>query len=159
MMSLAVGTLCIYPVYSKQLIYVNLVLKSLAMQKDFEGWNIKKQSIDIRLQAPFYHEREVWWCSLGVNVGYEQDGTGRNYDRPVLIIKGFNPQVFFGVALTGKKRQSKYHLPVGLVEGREASAILSQVRLIDTKRLIRKASTLDESTFKLVKEALKKVLF
>lgn len=129
------------------------------MQKDFEGWNKKKQEIDHKPEAPFYHEREIWWCSLGVNVGFEQDGTGKNYDRPVLVIKGFNPQVFFGVALTGKKRQNKYHLPIGEVEGREASAILSQVRLIDTKRLIRKASTLDEDTFEAVKEALKTTLF
>ena len=113
----------------------------------------------MRLEAPFYHEREVWWCSLGVNVGFEQDGTGKNYDRPVLVIKGFNAQVFFGVALTGKKQQSKYHIPVGKIEGREASVILSQVRLIDTRRLIRKASTLDETTFETVTEGIKDTLF
>lgn len=129
------------------------------MQKDFDTWNTRKKIINSFPEAPFYHEREIWWCSLGVNVGFEQDGTGRNYDRPVLVLRGFNAQVFFGVALTGKKRQSKYHLPIGLVEGREASAILSQVRLIDSKRLVRKASTLDEATFEVVKEALKKVLF
>ena len=129
------------------------------MNKDFDKWNTKKKVINAKPEAPFYHEREIWWCSLGVNVGFEQDGTCRNYDRPVLVVRGFNAQVFFGVALTGKKRKSKYHLPIGLVEGREASVILSQVRLIDTKRLVRKATTLDEHAFKEVKEALKKVLF
>jgi len=113
------------------------------MEKDFEGWNSKKQQIHAHAVAPFYHKREVWWCSLGVNVGFEQDGTGVNYDRPVLIVQGFNAHVFFGVALTEKIKQGRYYVPIGKVEGREASVILSQVRLIDSKRLIRKASTLD----------------
>ena len=108
------------------------------MEKDFEGWNARKK-LHKHAVGPFYHKREIWWCSLGVNVGFEQDGTGRNYDRPVVVVKGFNPHVVFGVALTGRKKQARYHVPVGKVEGKEASAILSQVRLIDTKRLVRKA--------------------
>jgi mRNA-degrading endonuclease toxin of MazEF toxin-antitoxin module len=94
-----------------------------------------------------------------VNVGFEQDGTGANYDRPVLIIQGFNSHVFFGVALTGKKKYGKFFMPIGEVEGREASVILSQTRLIDTKRLIRKAGTLDIDIFEKICEELKQTLF
>ncbi|PJF32835.1 MAG: hypothetical protein CUN57_03820, partial [Phototrophicales bacterium] len=65
------------------------------MQKDFDNWNVKKKSIHTDDKAPFCHEREVWWCSLGVNVGFEQDGTGKNYDRPVVILRSFNKNVFF----------------------------------------------------------------
>jgi len=129
------------------------------MEKDFDGWNIKKKNINNNVIPPFYHKREIWWCSLGINVGFEQDGTGANYDRPVLVIRGFNSHVFFGVALTGKRKQGKYFVPIGEVEGREASVILSQVRLIDTKRLIRKAGTLDIDVFKKICEELKQTLF
>ncbi len=129
------------------------------MEKNFDGWNSKKKHINDHVTAPFYHKREIWWCSLGVNIGFEQDGTGKNYDRPVLVIQGFNPQVLFGVALTGKKRQGRYHVPIGEVEGRDASVILSQARLIDTKRLIRKAGTLDNDIFDKVCDELKRTLF
>ncbi len=129
------------------------------MKKDFDSWNLKKQEINDKVNAPFYHEREVWWCALGINVGFEQDGTGKNYDRPVLVVRGFNPHVFFGVALTGKKKQGKFYLPLGEIEGREASVILSQVRLIDSKRLVRKMATLDEGLFEKVQDALKETLF
>jgi mRNA interferase MazF len=129
------------------------------MEKDFDGWNSKKKHINDHAVAPFYHKREIWWCSLGVNVGFEQDGTGTNYDRPVLVIQGFNAHVFFGVALTGKKKQGRYYVPIGDVEGREASVILSQARLIDTKRLIKKAGTLDTDMFDRVCEELKCTLF
>ena len=132
---------------------------SKTKEKDFDGWNVKKKDIHGRGATPFYHKREIWWCSLGVNVGFEQDGTGANYDRPVIVIRGFNPLVFFGVALTGKRKEGRYYLPVGEVEGKQASAILSQVRLIDTKRLVRKAGTLDEDTFDHLCDALKETLF
>ena len=129
------------------------------MAKDFEGWNEKKQEVHSGKAGPFFHEREVWWCSLGVNIGAEQDGTGKNYDRPVVVIRGFNKDIFFGVALTGKKKIGKYYFPLGLVEGREATAVLSQVRLIDAKRLVRKSQTLDETLFAELKTALRLVLF
>jgi hypothetical protein len=55
------------------------------LEKNFDG-GIPKKWIKDHAIAPFYHKREIWWCSLGVNVGFEQDGTGTNYDRPVLVI-------------------------------------------------------------------------
>lgn len=129
------------------------------MKKDFDKWNDEKKKIQSELIPPFCHAREVWWCSLGVNVGFEQDGTGEHFDRPVVVIRGFNKSVFFGVALTGRKRKGMYYFPVGRIEEREASAILSQVRLIDTKRLVRKITMLNEAVFTELKEKLKKTLF
>ena len=96
---------------------------------------------------------------MGVNVGFEQDGTGEHFDRPVVVIRGFNESIFIGLALTGRKRNGTFYFPVGRIEDREASAILSQVRLIDTKRLVRKITMLDEVVFKELKEKLKKALF
>lgn len=129
------------------------------MKKDFDKWNSEKKKIQTEATPPFCHEREVWWCSLGVNVGFEQDGTGEHFDRPVVVVRGFNEKVFLGVALTGRRREDKYYFPVGHIEDREASAILSQVRLIDTKRLVRKITTLEEVVFKELQEKLKKTLF
>lgn len=129
------------------------------MRKDFDGWNKIKKRVQSSTKDAFYHEREIWWCSLGVNVGYEQDGTGSNFDRPILIIKGFNSQIFFAVALTGRKKIGKYYFYLGKVQGREASVVLSQVRVVDTKRLIRKICTIDTSDFLQIKRALNRTLF
>lgn len=128
------------------------------MDKDWDGWSQKKQEMHNHEVVPFFHEREVWWCSLGVNVGSEQDGTGKNYDRPIAIIRGFNKDIFFGVALTGKRKAGRYYFYLGNIEGRDASAILSQVRIIDAKRLVRKAMTLDQALFTRLKAALQKTL-
>jgi len=63
------------------------------------------------------------------------------------VIQGFNPHVFFGVALSRKNKRGQYYAPIGRVERREAAVILSQARLIDTKSLLRKVGTLDKDIF------------
>jgi len=129
------------------------------MEKNFDAWNERKKTVHRDAQRPFYHAREIWWCSVGVNIGNEIDGTGERQDRPVLVICAFNAQTFFGVCLIGHDRQGEYYFPVGSVDGRKAVANLSQVRLFDTKRLIRKIETLDENTFDDLCDALSRVLF
>lgn len=131
----------------------------LNMKKEFDSWNTFKKDMDAKSSKMFCHPREIWWCSLGVNVGFEQNGTGDNFDRPVLVIKGFNEHVFLGVALTGRQKTGKWHFPLGTVDDRQASVVLSQVRIIDTKRLIKKVMTIDQKTFEDLKMALKRALF
>jgi len=63
------------------------------------------------------------------------------------------------VALTGKKKEGKYYFYIGKVLERDATAVLSQLRLIDTKRLIKKINTLDSKIFDRLKEALRKTIF
>lgn len=129
------------------------------MRKEFDMWNIKKKDLHSKQYNVFYHEREIWWCSLGVNVGFEQDGTGKNFDRPVVIVRGFNKNTFFVVGLTGRKKVGKYYFYLGQVDGRDATAVLSQVRLLDSRRLVRKIGMLDEAQFERLKLALIKALF
>ena len=96
---------------------------------------------------------------MGINVGNEQDGTGKNFDRPIVIVKGFNSEIFLALPLTGSKKEGKYYFYLGQISDREATAVLSQIRLIDTKRLIRKIGTLNELTFMKLKNALKASIF
>jgi|SRR3989338_4852195 len=129
------------------------------MEKDFDAWNKEKKVIHGSVSDKFCHPREVWWCSVGVNVGFEQDGTGKNFDRPVVVIRGFNQNIFFGVLLSATTKTGKYYFPLGNLDGRQAVAVLSQVRLIDTKRLVHKIATLDEKLFRDLTDALRKTLF
>ncbi len=56
--------------------------------KDFDTWNNLKKGVNAG-KGKLYKERDIWWCSLGVNVGFEQDGTGNSYERPVVVLRGF----------------------------------------------------------------------
>src|SRR3989344_5721233 len=128
------------------------------MQKDFDGWNEQKKAIDASDYKPLYHAREIRWCRLGINVGFEQDGTGEGRARPVLVMKAFSRYVCLIVPLTTSAKQNPYHVSVGKVEGRVAFAIISQLRLVDTKRLDPKIQTLDKQTFETIRKAVKDML-
>ncbi len=124
--------------------------------KDFDNWNDRKKHIHKQSQyLPLYQEREVRWCRLGINIGFEQDGTGVEYSRPVLILRGFSRQVCLVVPLTTSTKKNKYHVSVGVIADKKASAIISQLRLIDTKRLDQHIATLDKDVFAEIKKAVK----
>ena len=128
------------------------------MEKNFDLWNEKKKEIHRNTEGPFYHEREIWWCSLGVNIGFEQDGSGDEYRRPVLILKSLSKQTFFAVPLTTATRSHPLRPPIGLVENKEARALLSQMRVLDTKRLVRKIGYLNQDTFEQIRKAAKAII-
>ena len=127
------------------------------MQKDFDGWNKEKKITDSG-KGRFYHEREVWWCSLGVNVGHEQDGTGKEFRRPVLILKALSRQTCLVIPLSSVQHVHPMRMSVGVVGGREAQAILSQMRVVDTKRFISRMDILKKETFEEIRKAVRAML-
>ena len=42
-----------------------------------------------------------------MNIGYEQDGSGNDFIRPVVIIRKFNNEIFWGVPLTKTRKKIK----------------------------------------------------
>lgn len=121
--------------------------------KEFDKWNELKKKLHSSKKADrfYFREREVWWCSLGVNVGYEQDGKNENFERPILIIKVFNAEVLWIVPLTSRQKDNKYYYKFDY-KTEPQSVILSQIRLISSKRLLRKIWTFPEKDFGKVKE-------
>lgn len=126
--------------------------------KDYSLWHKIKSWLHNNKPRVFFHEREVWWCSIGLNVGFEQDGKGRDYARPVLIIKGFSKEVFLCVPLTTKNKTNRFYADVDINDGIKRKAILSQIRLIDAKRLQEKIGVVDVLEFKKIKEAIIKLI-
>ena len=128
------------------------------MEKDFNGWNQAKKTIHDAGEYKLYHTREIWWCSLGVNIGFEQDGSNEEHRRPVLILKGLSKQTCFVIPLTTATQEHPLRPSIGLVEGKAARALLSQMRTIDNKRLVRKIGYLDKDIFAQIQKAAKGLL-
>lgn len=126
------------------------------MNKDFNNWNTKKTHIHHEKMRPFFHEREIWFCSLGVNVGFEQDG-GKGFLRPVVVIKKFNNDIAWCVPLTTKEKHGKYYVEV-IIDEVKGNAILSQLRLIDGKRFHYKVGDIDEAVFDEIKRKIRQLL-
>ena len=134
------------------------------MKKDYKIWQPQKAEIHNDKVRPFFHEREVWFASLGENIGFEQDGTGDKFFRPVMVLRKFNNEVLWALPLTRTEKIGKYYFRISLVvedgsiDVRPSVVILSQIRLIDAKRLQYKVGTVAEDEFVKIKEALKALL-
>ena len=102
----------------------------------------------------------MWWTALGVNIGFEQDGKGEEFRRPVLILKKYNKYLVLVVPLTTKiKKDNKYYIDCSIMNDTiPRMAIISQVRPIDTKRFIDKLGVADEDSFIKIKNAIKAML-
>lgn len=130
------------------------------MKKDYNVWTLIKKGLhntdNLRL---FFHEREVWYCHLGENIGFEQDGCDDTFLRPVVIIRKFNNDIFWGVPLTRTQKDLPFYFAFKLrseietVDGK-SSAVLSQIRLIDAKRLRRMIGYISAKDFVLLKKKL-----
>jgi len=126
------------------------------MTKDFDKWNNEKKRTQARddIDTLYFKERDVWWARIGVNIGFEQDGMGEFSQRPVLVIRKFNRHVMLVLPLTTKiKSDNKYYFPFESPDNIKRSAILSQVRLIDIKRLTEHMFMIDKKTFETIKKA------
>jgi mRNA interferase MazF len=128
------------------------------MSKDFDAWVAQKKEINAQESGRLYKAREVWWCVLGVNVGYEQDGTSESRARPVVILKAFSAHVCVIIPLSTTPKRGKYYFEVGEIDGQQAVAILSQIRLIDTRRLENKICVLEVDLFERIRKAAKDLL-
>ncbi len=106
----------------------------------YDAWNERKKAIEFSNAPRFYfpHAGEVWMSSFGKNVGFEQDGAGNNFVRPVLIVKEFNHRMFWGTPLSTKQKRYDFYHNMTDPYGRPISVILAQLRLISEKRLQRK---------------------
>jgi mRNA interferase MazF len=113
---------------------------------DFDRWSEKKQQIHQEDRFFYYREREVWWCSIGMNIGVEVIGKNQNFERPVLILCRFNKDMFWGIPLTSKKKVGSIYSELTHERGK-SWAILSQMRLFSTKRLLRKIGRVSKLDF------------
>src|SRR6202171_3884600 len=131
------------------------------MEKDFDRWNGIKKATDAADEAArlYFREGEIWWVRLGKNSGYETNGKSGEFTRPVIILKKYNQYSFLALPLTTAPKPNPYRLSIGMIEGKQAFATLSQLRNIDSKRLVKKIIHLDADTLAAIKKEASRVNF
>jgi mRNA interferase MazF len=128
--------------------------------KDFDKWNELKKKIEFTKNEPNRYPKkgEVWMCSLGKNIGYEQNGSEDNFSRPVLIIKKFNNKMFWGIPLSTKQKKFDFYYNYTDPNNQKVSVILAQMRLISIKRLKRNLYEFNQDELKEILLKLKSYL-
>jgi mRNA interferase MazF len=125
--------------------------------KDFQRWHKLKDALNKSNRLIRFHTREIWWCSLGANIGFEQDGKNENFERPVLVFRKFNNNVLWILPLTSSDKIGKYYFQFEY-HGKKYSIILSQIRLICAKRLLRKIRTMPKKDFRTIRDKFKNLV-
>ena len=122
------------------------------MIKRFYEWNeLKKKLHEISLEKlPLFKEGEIWWCSVGYNIGNEINGKSIYFSRPVLVFRRFSKEGFFGLPLTSKMKIGTWFVQISF-KSKIQTIILNQGRNFNARRLQTLMGQCDESDIKKIK--------
>lgn len=127
--------------------------------KNFKKWfNLKPTIHCLNKKHIYFKQRDIWWCHFGLNIGYETDGKGNTFTRPILIVNKLSSAMLFGVPLSTKDKKGTWFVPITFQE-RELIAVIGQPKTFHINRLAKKMGQLDESDFYNVTKNLQELLF
>ncbi len=128
--------------------------------KDFDGWNHTKKQIHYDGKITFAHPREIRYIKLWLNIGYEEDGKDiqKWYIRPVLILsKVGNMYAILPMTTKWKENNRYYHRVSSIDFGKSSDIILSQIKSIDTKRLVEKIWMISKDEFSIIQKKIQQL--
>ena len=121
--------------------------------QNFLDWINLKFKIHNKINPPSFKEKEVWWCNLGQNISCEENGKGVNFNRPVVVLKKFNKFLALVVPSSTKLKDNPFYI-LFRYNNSSFSAMISQIRVIYSKRLVSKITTLDKDEFLNISKAI-----
>jgi len=102
-------------------------------QNIFDKWNTLKQKINQKETIKF-RQGEIYFMSVGHNVGQEVYGHSDLFLRPVLVYRKLTHSSFVGIPLTSTEKEGSYYFTFRYTQKRLSTALLNQIRVFDIKR-------------------------
>jgi len=107
-------------------------------------------------KAPYVNEGEIWWASIGENVGSEINGKSKLFSRPVIIFRKLSHSFYFVIPTTTQHRTGNWYVNFKQ-GGKSGTGCLHQARAIDYRRLYSKLGELDPLDFIDIKKGFEKL--
>ena len=95
----------------------------------------------------YLHDGEIWWCSMGENIGVEVNGKNEQFSRPIVIYQRLGGYAFMGIPLTSQPHTLPWFMHFKL-NGRDEYAALCQAQTKSVARLRRKMGKMSAKDFK-----------
>lgn len=132
------------------------------IEKVFDEWNEVKKELSKNQRKLGIKPREIFWANIGQNIGFEQNGKGENFARPVIIVRKLSKDLFLGIPTTTTLREDndyfhKFKYTTHNNEILNVSALILQVKVFSTKRIMNKIGMINIEDFKLIVEKSKKL--
>ena len=122
----------------------------------FNDWIEIKKRIHFKNKIPQIAEGEVWWCSMGKNVGIEINGKSETFSRPVVIFKKLSRLGFLAMPLSTQTHHGDWYVPFRF-RGKDEVAVLSQIKIMSVARLYTRLGQVDETDFAKIKQGFAKL--
>jgi mRNA interferase MazF len=134
--------------------------------KNFLNWFSLKPKLDkYNHKPPFVKEGQIWWCALGENIGTEISGKSQKFTRPVIIYTKLSKYTFLGIPTTtqlfdqnGNERNGSWYQKIA-INHKKMLAVLSQIRIVDYRRLDKLLAEIDPKDFELIKTAFNSLYY
>lgn len=118
----------------------------------FNNWlELKEKLHNLKSPAPLVSEGEIWWASLGQNIGSEINGKSSLFSRPVIIYRVFAHGFYLVIPTTTQFKEGTWYVRVAQ-KNRLISVCLHQIRAIDYRRLSNRIGRLDDKDLVRVKD-------
>jgi mRNA-degrading endonuclease toxin of MazEF toxin-antitoxin module len=116
-------------------------------------WFVLKVKLEEKKHIPpKVKERDIWWMSLGKNVGSEINGKNELFSRPGLIIKKLSKSTYLIAPTTTKQKIGSWYVPISYCN-KDMNVCLHQIRVVDYRRLSSKLDQLTQDDFNRVRNS------
>ena len=116
----------------------------------YDRWNGVKKRCNESEPLKF-REGEIFFLSVGMNVGREVDGKGEAFLRPVLVFRKTGRTTFYGIPLTSRPKEGDCFVTFSYKKGKNSTALLHQMRLFDIRRAVYFSGRVRKSDFGKIK--------
>jgi len=124
------------------------------MTEKYNNWNVLKQKINNKKETLFFRERDIYFISVGQNIGQESYGKKELFLRPVLVYRKLSHTSFVGIPLTSKEKEGSYYFSFNYTKDKLSTAMFNNIRVYDMKRADYKSGIIKVSDFEKLKEKL-----
>ena len=131
------------------------------MEENFDKWNQIKKNVQEDEKNRLFKQRDIFFINMGQNIGFEQNGKGENFVRPIVILKKITNQMFIGIPLSSQIKDGDWFFKFEFNIKDKISlniAILPQIRMFSSKRLLNKIGVMKIEDFEKIKDKIKKFI-
>lgn len=116
-------------------------------QDEFDKWNKIKKFLDKKEEIIEFYQGNIYFMSIGKNIGYESFGKKELFLRPVLVYKKLSKTTFLGIPLTSKQKEGSYYFSFSYKKDVISTAILNQMRVFDIRRSEYLSGKINKNTY------------
>jgi len=120
-----------------------------SLNKDtYDTWNTLKKLLDNKKNIITFYQGNIYFMSIGMNIGHESYGKDNLFLRPVLVYKKLTNTTFLGIPLTSKEKDGSYFFQFSYKKNKISTAMLHQMRVFDIRRTEYLSGKINKNTYK-----------